>query len=124
METSQIHRAEQTRADSHRGSSPGPITAFAWFVACLLILLGVAFELGMLGLGPYNSSGVWLYSVLGQNMWVMLTNFVIPELRETLKIWPLILVSLGSAILLIVRHRHQLRPAVVPSSTMKEINAD
>lgn len=120
METNQIHRAEQPAADSRRRSSTSPITTFGWLVACLLILLGVAFELGMLGFGPYNSSGVWLYSVLGRNVWIMLTDFVIPQLRELVKTWPLMLVTLGSAILLIARRRNQFDTAVAPSSTMKE----
>ncbi len=50
-----------------------PPQRFRGLAACLLILLGVAFELGMLGFGPYNSSDVWLFSVIGKNVWIALT---------------------------------------------------
>jgi hypothetical protein len=107
-------------ADSRHHRSTNPIATFAWLVACLLILLGMAFELGMLGFGPYNSTGVWLFSVVGRNGWVMLADFIIPELRELAKIWPLILISLGSAILLIARRWNRFDAAVAPSSAVKE----
>jgi hypothetical protein len=124
METNQIHRTGKTVADSRRRHSAGPIRSFAWLVACLLILLGVAFELGMLGFGPYNSSGVWLFSVVGRNGWIILADFVAPQLRELLKMWPLMLVMLGSAILLIMLHRNRFDWTVAASSSTKENNAN
>jgi hypothetical protein len=106
METNQIHRAEHPPAISQirRSSNPSsPIATLAWLAACLLILLGVAFELGMLGFGPYNSNNLWMFSAIGRNVWIMLSNLAVPELRDIARMWPLMLVSLGSAILLIAR---------------------
>ena len=93
-------------------------------IAFLMILLGVAFELGMLGLGPYNSNGVWMFSVVAKNGLIILADFVAPELRELAKIWPLTLVSLGSAILLATRYGKHLDLAAATSSMSKENNAD
>jgi len=124
METNQIQRAEQNAADSYRHHSTSPITTFAWLVACLLILLGMAFELGMLGFGPYNSSGVLLLSVVGRNGWIMLADLVVPELRELAKIWPLMLISLGSAILLVAWHRSRFDLVAATGSMSKENNAN
>jgi hypothetical protein len=101
-----------------------PITSFAWLVACLLILLGAAFELGMLGLGPYNSSSVWLFSVIGRNGWIMLADLVAPQIREMAKVWPLVLVSLGSAILLIARRWNRFEIAIAVRSVAKEDNGN
>jgi len=127
METNEIHRAEQAIANSHcrRSTSPSfPIAIVAWLAACLLILLGAAFELGMLGFGPYNSSDAWLFSVIGRNAWTMLADLVVPELRELARIWPLMLVSVGSAILLIVRRWNGFDLMAANRSGRKENNAN
>jgi hypothetical protein len=127
METNQFHRAEPTLADPHGRRSPRASSAtstLAALAACLLILLGVAFELGMLGIGPYNSSGVWVLSLVGKNGWIMLANLVAPQLREMVKIWPLMLVILGSAIFLISRRWNRFDTAAIPSSVMKENNGN
>lgn len=127
METNPIHRADSTLADLQRICStrpPIPKISLAWLIAWLLILLGAAFELGMLGFGPYNSSGVWWFSVIGRNGWIMLADFVAPELREMAKIWPLALVSLGSAILLIARRWNRFEMATSASSVTKENNGN
>jgi hypothetical protein len=100
------------------------MTTFAWLFACLLILLGVVFELGMMGFGPYNSSGVWLFSVIGGNGWIMLADLVVPELRVLAKVWPLVLVSLGSAIILIARHWNYSHMATAAGSVSKENNGN
>ena len=127
METKQIHCAEETTANSRRRSSTNrsfPATTLARLAASLLILLGAAFELGMLGLGPYNSSDAWLFSVIGKNTWIALTDLVVPELRETIKIWPLILVTIGAAILLIAQTRNRFHSTTPSSSGRKENHAN
>lgn len=120
METNQFHRGEKIAASAHRRHSFSPITTLAWLGACLLILLGVAFELGMLGFGPYNSSGVWLLFAIVKNGWIMLADLAVPELLELTKIWPLILVSLGSAILLAMKYRNRLDLIDAESAAPKE----
>jgi hypothetical protein len=127
METNQFHRTEPTVPDSHvrRSLSASSATStLAVIAACLLILLGVAFELGMLGFGPYNSTDVWVLSLIGKNGWVMLANLAVPQLREMAKIWPLMLVILGSAIFLISRHFNRFDPVASTSSVTKENNGN
>jgi hypothetical protein len=127
METNQIHRAEQTAANSHgrRSTVPSfPMATLSWLAACLLIFLGAAFELGMLGFGPYNSTGVWLLAVIGRNAWIMLSDVAVPELRELARVWPLMLVSLGSAILLIARHLTRSDSMLANASGREENHAN
>lgn len=127
METNQILRAELAETNSpirRLPSRSSPVATLLWLAACLLIFLGVVFELGMLGFGPYNSSDAWLFSVIGKNVWIALTNFAIPELRELVRIWPLILVTLGSAILLIAARWTRLDSMTVTSSGRKENHAN
>jgi hypothetical protein len=126
METTPVHPAEPAAANSSSRrltSPPFPSTTFAWLAACLLILLGAAFELGMLGFGPYNSSGVLLFSVVGENAWTMLCNLAFPGLRELVKIWPLILVFLGASILFIAQRSNRSESSVV-SAGRKENRAN
>jgi hypothetical protein len=127
METNQIHRAEQTGANSpsRRSANPSsPMASLSWLVASLLILLGVAFELGMLGFGPYNSSDVWLFFVIGKNVWIALSNLAVPELRDIVRVWPLMLVSLGSAILLIARRWNRYDSIAANGAGRKENHAN
>jgi hypothetical protein len=127
MEPNQIHRAEQIAANSdsrNATNSSVPNATISWIAAGLLILLGVAFELGMLGFGPYNSSDVWLFSVIGKNAWIALTNLALPELREIVRIWPMVLVSLGSAILLIARRWSHFNSSTAASSGRNENHAN
>lgn len=126
MGTNPIHRADQAAAGStgrHSTSPSFPVTTFAWLAACLLILLGAAFELGMLGVGPYNSSGVLLLSVVGKNAWAMLADLAFPELREVVGIWPLILVVLGASILFVAQRWNQFESSAI-SSGRKENHAN
>jgi hypothetical protein len=118
METYPAYRSESATPNSagrHSSSPLFPTTTFAWLAASLLILLGAAFELGMLGLGPYNSSGVLLLSVVVKNGWTMLADLAFPELRELVRIWPLILVVLGASILFIARRPNQVESSAVSS---------
>lgn len=127
METNQIQRAVETAANSHCRNSTSrsvPTATISWIAASLLILLGVAFELGMLGFGPYNSSDIWLFSVVGKNAWIAITDLALPELREIVRIWPLALVSLGSAILLIARRWSDFSSSTAASSGRKQNHAN
>jgi hypothetical protein len=126
METNPVHRAEPAAANStgrHSTSRSSPTTTLAWLAVCLLVLLGAAFELGMLGFGPYNSSGVLLLSVVAKNAWTILADLAFPELCELVRIWPLILVVIGASILLIAQRRRQFEPSDV-SAGRKENHAD
>ena len=109
METKQIHTGTQSDASPRHFFSDGPKSAapLAWLTAALLILTGAAFEFGMLGFGPYNSSDVWLLSVLAKNVWITVLDLLGPQLLNFLSTWPIVLVSLGSAILLVTRRRNR-----------------
>ena len=100
------------------------MATLSWIAACLLILLGVSFELGMLGFGPYNSSHVWIFSVIAKNAWIALANLAFPELPEVGTAWPLMLVILGSAILLSVGRWNRYDSMAVASSGRKDNHAN
>src|ERR1700727_658215 len=126
METSPAHGAQsgvEIFAGGHSARRLFPITAFSWLAASLLILLGAAFELGMLGFGPYNSSGVLLLFVVGKNAWAILAELAFPELREFVKIWPLVLVVLGASILFVAQCWNRFESVAV-SSGRKENHAN
>jgi len=127
METKQIHGAEEAAANSPSRRSTNvsvPVATLSWLAACLLILLGAAFELGMLGFGPYNSSDAWLFSIISRNAWIIFSDLVVPGFREIVRAWPLMLVSLGSAILLIARCWNRHDSTAANSSGRKENHAN
>ena len=69
--------------------------------AALLILLGIAFQLGELGYGHLRLDNLWLFSMMLGDIWNILSvRLNIPNAGEVLRYWPLILVGLGLAILL------------------------
>ncbi len=77
-------------------SSRFPITS-----AAVLILLGIAFQLGELGYGHLRLDNLWLFSMMLADIWNILSvRLNIPDAGEVLRYWPLILVGLGLAILL------------------------
>ena len=109
METIQILPAYHSETDLRHPVSDGPkySTPLAWLIAALLILLGTAFELGMLGFGPYNRSGFWLISVLGKNVWMAIADLAGPQMLNFLSTWPIALVTLGFSILMVSRRRNR-----------------
>jgi hypothetical protein len=69
--------------------------------AALLILLGLAFQLGELGFGHVRVDNLWLFSMMLGDIWNILSmRLNLPSAGEVLRYWPLILVGLGLAILL------------------------
>jgi hypothetical protein len=69
--------------------------------AALLILLGIAFQLGELGYGHLRLDNLWLFSMMVGDIWNILSmRLNLPDATEVLRYWPLILVGLGLAILL------------------------
>jgi hypothetical protein len=69
--------------------------------AALLIVLGIAFQLGELGYGHLRLDNLWLFSMMLADIWNILSvRLNIPSAGEVLRYWPLILVGLGLAILL------------------------
>ncbi|MFZ3215461.1 MAG: hypothetical protein WA192_05305 [Candidatus Acidiferrales bacterium] len=69
--------------------------------AALLIVLGIAFQLGELGYGHLRLDNLWLFSMMLADIWNILSvRLNIPTAAELLRYWPLLLVGLGFAILL------------------------
>jgi hypothetical protein len=69
--------------------------------AALLILLGIAFQLGELGYGHLRLDNLWLFSMMIGDIWNILSmRLNLPSAGEVVRYWPLILVGLGLAILL------------------------
>lgn len=74
--------------------------------AGLLILLGTVLQLGVLGYDHLRPSNLWLFSVIGEGLWNMLAlHLNAPALDQVLRFWPLVLVSAGLGILMLVWER-------------------
>jgi hypothetical protein len=77
------------------------VTRIPVISAALLILLGIAFQLGELGYGHLRLDNLWLFSMMVGDIWNILSmRLNLPNAGELLRYWPLILVGLGLAILL------------------------
>jgi hypothetical protein len=75
-------------------------------IAGLLILTGIVFQLGELGYSQMSHANLWLASVLAQSVWNMLVlRGTVLALHPLLEFWPLLLVSIGLAILLTARRQ-------------------
>jgi hypothetical protein len=71
--------------------------------AGLLILLGTVLQLGVLGYDRMRPSNLWPVSVFAEGAWNMLAMHVNgPALDQVLRFWPLILVSAGLGILMLL----------------------
>ena len=88
-------------------NGPSPLNSltsparFPMVGAAVLILLGVAFQLGELGYGHLRVDNFWLFSMMVGDIWNILSmRLNLPSAAEVLRYWPLILVGLGLAILL------------------------
>jgi hypothetical protein len=79
-------------------------TAITMLVAGLLILLGIVLQLGALGYGHLSGQNLWLISVVTQSAW-NLFSLHSSGLEELLRWWPLALVGMGLAILMLHRGR-------------------
>ena len=125
METNQIHLGNRSGAGANlsRSHVSRPAATLAWLAAVILILIGAAFQLGMLGFGPYNSSDLWLFPALGRNVWIAIVDLAGPQLINYLSAWPIVLVSFGSAILLIVRRRNRFDSNLSSGSPGRTSNA-
>jgi len=77
-------------------------TSITMVIAGLLILLGIVFQLGEFGYGHISAQNLWLVSVVTQSVWNLIhgTGF-----DEVTRWWPLVLVSMGFAILMLRRGR-------------------
>lgn len=70
--------------------------------AILLILLGIVFQLSELGYGHLRPENFWLLSMIATSVWNLFALHVnIPGSRELFSFWPLLLICIGMASLLV-----------------------
>src|SRR5271157_4544280 len=70
----------------------------------LLILVGLVLQLGALGYGHAQPGNIWIASTIAGSAWTMLiTQLDSPALQGLATFWPLLLVSMGLALLLVTR---------------------
>lgn len=78
----------------------------------LLILVGLALQLGALGYGHIQPGNIWIASTIVGSVWGMLiAQLDAPWAQELARFWPSLLVSMGLAILLVTR-RETIQPVL------------
>jgi|HubBroStandDraft_6_1064221.scaffolds.fasta_scaffold12878_7 hypothetical protein len=89
-------------------------SSFLWITAALLILVGVVFQVGELGLSHIRLDNLWLVSVVASDLWnLVATRLGGPTVTQVLRYWPLLLVGLGFSIMLATQENRLKR--VVPA---------
>jgi hypothetical protein len=90
-------------ANQHVTSSVSGSAAIT-VAAAVLILVGLVFQGGELGYTHIRTDNAWLFSVLASNIWNILSlRMNVSAMRDFLRFWPLLLVSLGLALMLATR---------------------
>ncbi len=85
-----------------RSSVSGSVAISA--AAIVLMLVGFVFQMAELGSAHAQPDNSWLFSVLASNIWNILSlRMNVFATQDFLRFWPLLLVSLGLAILLATR---------------------
>ena len=80
--------------------------------AGLLILVGLVLQLGTLGYGHVQPGNIWIASTFAGSVWSMLiTQLDSPGVQALAAFWPLLLTSMGLAILLVTR-RETIQPVL------------
>jgi hypothetical protein len=74
--------------------------------AGLLILVGLALQLGTLGYGHVQPGNIWIASTVVESVWSMLiAQLDAPGVQALATFWPLLLISMGMTILLATRRK-------------------
>jgi len=80
--------------------------------AGLLILVGLVLQLGALGYGHIQPGNIWIASTVVEGVWSMLiAQLDAPGVQQLATFWPLLLISMGLAILLVTR-RETMQPVL------------
>lgn len=83
--------------------------------AGLLILVGLVLQLGALGYGHVQPGNIWIASTIVESVWSMLVaQLDSPGVQELATFWPLLLISMGLALLLVTK-REESQPALSSS---------
>jgi hypothetical protein len=99
-------KAERQSSFGTRVPGGPSVSGEAMLMACagLLILLGIVFQLAVLGYGHINAGDFWLVSVIATNLWgVAAEHLNLPALQEIFTYWPLLLVCTGFVMLLALK---------------------
>lgn len=87
-------------------------SSFLWITSALMILVGVVFQVGELGLSHIRLDNLWLVSVVASDLWnLVVTHLGGPTVTQVLRYWPLILVGLGLSIMLATQENRLKRTA-------------
>ena len=80
--------------------------------AGLLILVGLVLQLGALGYGHVQPGNIWIASTIAGSVWSMFTSQLdAPWAQELATFWPLLVISMGAAMLLVTR-RETIQPVL------------
>ena len=105
MSGSQVSAGDERMTNANQRmvtSISGPVGISA--VATVIILVGLVFQVSELGYAHVRPDNVWLFSVLASNIWNILSlRMNTSAIQDSLRFWPLLLVSLGFAIMLAAR---------------------
>ena len=78
--------------------------------AGLLILVGLVLQLGALGYGHAQPGNIWIASTIVHSAWTMLiAQLDSPGVQALATFWPLLLISMGLAILLVTKGEESQR---------------
>ena len=78
--------------------------------AGLLILVGLVLQLGALGYGHAQPGNIWIASTIVERVWGMLIALLdSPGVQTLAAFWPLLLISMGLAILLVTKGEERQR---------------
>lgn len=76
--------------------------AFNLLGAILLILLGIVLQLSELGYGHFRPESFWLFPMIAASLWNLFAIHAnAPGARELMSFWPLLLITVGLAALLV-----------------------
>jgi len=78
--------------------------------AGLLVLVGLVLQLGALGYGHLQPGNIWIASTIVERLWSMLiAQLDSPGVQELATFWPLLLISMGLALLLVTKREETQR---------------
>jgi hypothetical protein len=75
-----------------------------------LILVGLALQMGTLGYGHVQPGNIWIASTVVESVWSMLiTQLDAPRVQALATFWPLLLITMGLALLLVTKREESQR---------------
>ncbi len=76
----------------------------------LLILVGLVLQLGALGYGHAQPGNIWIASTIVERVWsILIAQLDSTGVQELATFWPLLLISMGLALLLVTKGEESQR---------------